>query len=177
MASEHQSGLFNRSSIAVFAEAYEGLGDVHGILSFDGRSLKLSFQTADALFGLLKSKTTELSMPLEAVEQLDFGLGWFWLMPYVELRLNDFSMLSQVPSAKHGRLKLRVRFADRHLARRFAEKLRFARAEHTHQQIEGSMPYGSHAAEQPLPPLPQAAAVATVADADESPERKRELDR
>jgi hypothetical protein len=87
MASESHGGLFNRSSIAVFAEAYEGLGDVHGILSFDGRSLKLSFQTADALFGLLKSRTTELIMPLEAIEQLDFKLGWFWLMPYVELRL------------------------------------------------------------------------------------------
>lgn len=175
MASEH-GGLLNRSSIAVFAEAYEGLGDVHGILSFDGRSLKLSFQTADALFGLLKSKTTELSMPLEAVEQLDFGLGWFWLMPYVELRLSDFSMLSQVPSAKHGRLKLRVRFADRHLARRFAEKLRFTRAEYTHQQIEGSMPFGSHAAEQPLPPLAEAVANGTAVEVDQASERKRETE-
>lgn len=177
MASEISSGLFTRSSIAVFAEAYEGLGDVHGILSFDGEELKLSFQTADALFGLLKSKTTELSMPLQAIEQLDFGLGWFWLMPYVELRLNDFSMLSQVPSAKHGRLKLRVRFADRHLARRFAEKLRFARAEHTHRQIEGSMPYGSQAAERPLPPLAESVVPAAVSVGDEAAPPKRELER
>jgi len=66
-----------RSALPVHAEAYEGFGEVQGMLSFDGNQLRLSFQTADALLGVLKSKPSELLLPLEQLEQLSFGLGWF----------------------------------------------------------------------------------------------------
>lgn len=144
-----------RMSVPVFAEAYEGLGDIQGVLSYDGQCLRLSFHTTDALFGLLKSKAQELELDLDSVEDIEFGLGWFWLLPYLQFRLNDFSLLSKVPAAKHGRLRLRVRFADRHLARRFGEQLRFARAEHLHHAIDGSLPTEARpASTQPPPALP-----------------------
>lgn len=128
-----------RSALPVHAEAYEGFGEVQGMLSFDGTQLRLSFQTSDALLGVLKSKPNELLLPLEQLEALSFGLGWFWLMPWVELELNDFRTLSQLPAAKHGRVRLRVRYADRHRARRFVEELRHARAAHVHARLERSI--------------------------------------
>ena len=141
-----------RISVPVHAEAYEGLGDIQGVLVFDGQCVRLSFQTADALFGVLKSKAQELQLALDAIDEVGYGLGWFWLLPYLELRLNDFGLLSQVPAARHGRLRLRVRFADRHLARRFSEQLRFARAEHLHRSIDGSLPATSSETDMIAPP-------------------------
>lgn len=164
-----------RSALPVHAEAYEGFGEVQGMLSFDGSQLRLSFQTADALFGVLKSKPSELLLPLEQLEQIGFGSGWFWLMPWVELELNDFQTLAQLPSARHGRVRLRVRFADRHRARRFVEELRHARAAQLHARLERSM--AGHAA------LPESARAALPADAPaaeatpQAPSRSREIER
>lgn len=160
-----------RSALPVHAEAYEGFGEVQGMLSFDGNQLRLSFQTADALLGVLKSKPSELLLPLEQLEQLSFGLGWFWLMPWVELELNDFQTLSQLPAARHGRVRLRVQFADRHRARRFVEELRHARAAHLHARLERSMP--EHPAiPESLSTLPQPVEAAPL-----TRERPREIDR
>lgn len=162
-----------RSALPVHAEAYEGFGEVQGMLSFDGTQLRLSFQTADALLGVLKSKPCELLLPLEQLEQLDFGLGWFWLMPWVELELNDFQTLSQLPAARHGRVRLRVRFADRHRARRFVEELRHARAAHLHARLERSMAVSPLLAER----LPSTTAPVMTQAAAETPHRPRETER
>lgn len=169
-----------RMSVPVFAEAYEGLGDIQGVLSYDGQCLRLSFHTADALFGLLKSKAQDLELALDSVEDIEFGLGWFWLMPFLQLRLNDFALLSKVPAAKHGRLRLRVRFADRHLARRFGEQLRFARAEHLHRAIDGSLPMETEQASPPPPQVlpvqaPPASPVQAESAADPASERQRRV--
>ena len=108
----------------------------------------------------LASAAQELQLALDAIDEVGYGLGWFWLLPYLELRLNDFGLLSQVPAARHGRLRLRVRFADRHLARRFAEQLRFARAEHLHRSIDGSLPATSSETDMIAPPpLPKIAQI------------------
>lgn len=163
-----------RSALPVHAEAYEGFGEVQGMLSFDGTQLRLSFQTADALLGVLKSKPCELLLPLEQLEQVGFGQGWFWLMPWVELELNDFQTLSQLPAARHGRVRLRVRFADRHRARRFVEELRHARAAHLHARLERSMAVDPILQERlPDPALPDTAAAAVTAKA---PSRPRQIE-
>lgn len=147
--------------LAVSAEAFEGLGDVRGMLLFDGRELRFDFQTSDALFGLLRSDARKLQVPLAAVEQVHCGLGWFWLMPYIQIELNDFALLSKVPGAHKGAWRLRVRFRDRHALKRFADAVAFARAQHLHDALQGSL-------ESP-PPAPSIHTEATPPHVPEAP--------
>lgn len=134
--------------LVVRAEAYEGLGDVRGQLLFDGTDLRFDFQAADALFGLIKSGSRQVQVPLTAIESVRSGLGWFWLMPYIEIELNDVALLNQVPGTHEGSWRLRVRFADRRALKRFADAVAFARSTRLHQDLSDSLPVSA-------PPLAQ----------------------
>lgn len=147
--------------LPVFAEAFEGLGDVRGLLLFDGRMLRFDFQTADALFGLIRSGAKQLEVPLSAIAGVRRGLGWFWLRPYIELELNDFSLLSKVPGSHRGSWRLRVRFADRHQLRRFADALSFACSRNLHEVLERSLRTDPQL---DLPPLQPESAQPAAAD-------------
>lgn len=139
--------------LKVSAEAYQGLADVRGMLVFDGNSLRLDFQTEDALFGVLRSGPKQLSVPLASIEAVRSSLGWFWLQPYIEIELNDFTLLSQVPGAHDGRWRLRVPWRDRHALRRFAAALTFARSGDLHQRLTAGLNPEPLAAQMPPPPL------------------------
>ena len=121
--------------LKVRCEDFQGWADVEGMLQFDGTSLRLDFQTADALLGLLRSGPKELEIPLHSLDGVRCGAGWFWLMPYLEIELNDFKLLTRAPGAKDGRWKLRVHWRDRHSLRRFAAALSFARSSALHTQL------------------------------------------
>lgn len=138
--------------LVVRAEAFQGLGDVRGQLLFDGRELRFDFQAVDALIGLIRSESRQIQVPLSAIESVRSGSGWFWLMPYIELELNDVALLNQVPGTHEGSWRLRVRFADRHLLKRFADALSFARSGHLHQALSDSL-------DSRPPPMPEMPAV------------------
>jgi hypothetical protein len=147
-------------SLSVFADAFEGLGEVRGMLHYDGRELKLEFQTADALFGVLRSSPKTLTVPMDKVGAVECGLGWFWLMPWIGIELNDFGLLAQLPGMSDGRWRLRVRFKDRHHLKRFTDALRFARSQAVHAALEAEVAAGApQVAALPSmpPPLPVAA--------------------
>lgn len=136
--------------LVVRAEAYEGLGDVRGQLLFDGTDLRFDFQAADALFGLIKSGSRQVQVPLTAIESVRSGLGWFWLTPYIEIELNDVALLNQVPGTHEGGWRLRVRFADRRALKRFADAVAFARSSRLHQELSESLPVSAR----PLAEMP-----------------------
>lgn len=121
--------------LPVRAEAFQGLADVDGMLLFDGAGLRFEFRTSDALFGVLRSGPRQLGVPLASIEGVRSGKGWFWLMPYIEIELNDFTLLSQVPGAQDGRWRLRVRWRDRQALQRFAAALAFARSGDLHERL------------------------------------------
>lgn len=139
--------------LKVSAEAFQGLADVRGMLVFDGNSLRLDFQTEDALFGMLRSGPKQLSVPLASIEAVRSRLGWFWLMPYIEIELNDFTLLSQVPGAHDGRWRLRVPWRDRHALKRFASALAFARSGDLHQRLTAGLDAGPVVGPIPQPPV------------------------
>jgi hypothetical protein len=152
---ENRTAEFDRPKLrlVVHAEAYQGLGDVRGQLLFDGVDLRFDFQAADALFGLIKSGSRQVQVPLTAIESVRSGLGWFWLMPYIEIELNDMALLNQVPGTHEGSWRLRVRFTDRRALKRFADAVSFARSTRLHQDLNDSLP---QQAERPpeMPPAP-----------------------
>ncbi|MCE7930979.1 MAG: hypothetical protein DYH17_06360, partial [Xanthomonadales bacterium PRO6] len=111
--------------LPIHTETHAGLGEAGGMLGFDGGELTVEFQTRDALFGLLRGPPKALRVPLHAIESVRCGAGWFWLMPWIEVTLNDFRLLTELPGAEGGRWRARVRFADRAALRRFAQALGF----------------------------------------------------
>lgn len=127
------------SRLKVRAEAFQGLADVSGMLVLDGDTLRIDFQTADALFGVLRSGPKQLEIPLANIDAVRTGAGWFWLMPYIELEINDFRLMTQMPGAQDGSWRLRVRWSDRHLLRRFAAALSFARSGELHQRLNAGL--------------------------------------
>lgn len=96
---------------------------MQGILRFDGRRLVLQFQTADSMFGVLRSAPKEVEFALDSIVDARYSAGWFWLMPNIQLRLSDFRVLAQLPATEAGRAQLSVRWADRRDARRLIDSL------------------------------------------------------
>lgn len=110
-------------SVPVKCETHGGFGEMRGMLLFDGQRLVLQYQTADSMFGVLRSEPKQLELALETLLEARYSAGWFWLAPSVQLRVSDFNAIVQLPAAEAGRLQLRVRWSDRHDARRLIEGL------------------------------------------------------
>lgn len=121
-------------SVAVTCETHGGLGQMQGILSFDGQRVVLQYQTADSMLGLLKTDAREIVISLETLVDVRYSSGFCWLFPKVQLRVSDFNSIASLPAVDGGRVTLRVRFSDRQDAQRLvssvdalASERRFAR--------------------------------------------------
>lgn len=110
-------------SVPVKCETHGGFGELQGMLLFDGHRLILQYQTADSMFGVLRSGPKQIEIALETLVDARYSAGFCWLAPNVQLRLSDFSAMAQVPAIDAGRLKLGVRWSDRRDARRLVESL------------------------------------------------------
>ena len=163
----HPMSPLDSPRLPIHAETHAGFGEVGGMLSFDGQDLVVEFQTRDSLLGLLKGKPQTLRVPLHAIEEVRTGRGWFWLLPWFEIALNDFRLLTELPGAEAGRWRARVRFKDRLALQRFANAVSFARAQALHARLTADLPGQATAASvapvagiplpQAPPPPPQAA--------------------
>jgi hypothetical protein len=109
-------------------DAYGGFGTVQGLARLDEQGLELQFSTSDALFGVLKSGTRSLRIPLDALLSVRYTAGWFWLMPAIELRVRDVTALKGLPESDQGRVSLSLKFRDRHDGRAFAADLDLMRS-------------------------------------------------
>lgn len=130
---------YTRLQVPVHADAYGGFGDMHGLLSFDGRQLKLAFQNQDAFFGVLKSEARELLLPLSAIERIATRAGWFWLSPSVELDFNDFALAARMPGSRGHSARLKVRFRDRKPLRRLVDAVQHAQAQDVHAALSAEL--------------------------------------
>jgi hypothetical protein len=117
-------------------DAYGGLGTVQGLARLDEYGLELQFSTRDSLFGVLKSGQRSLRVPLESLLSVRYSRGWFWMMPRIELRVRDLSMLRELPESEQGRVTLSLSFRDRHDGRAFAADLELMRSRHRTLQLD-----------------------------------------
>lgn len=124
-----------RMQVPFHADAFGGLGTVRGLLSFDGRQLRMSWESADALLGVIKSGPQQLDIPLTALEHIRCGLGWFWLNPFLSLGFNDFALSTRVPGAEGADARLRVRFRDRVALRKLVEAVGYLRSQLLHEAL------------------------------------------
>jgi hypothetical protein len=110
-------------SVPVRSDSYQGIGELKGILRFDGARLSLQYQTADPILAEFRSAPVELELALESLVQARFRGGFLSLSPEIEIRVSDFSRLAALPVAEAGRLRLRVPRSERHDARRIVEEV------------------------------------------------------
>lgn len=136
-------------------DAYGGLGEVKGLARIDEHGLELQFSTCDALFGVLKSGQRSVRVPLASLLSVRYSAGWFWLMPYIELRVRDIAALQGLPDSEQGRVRLRVPWRERHDARAFAADLELMRSHHRIQYLDRAIERMT-ATSPPPPPMPTA---------------------
>jgi hypothetical protein len=126
-------------SLPFHCEAYAGFGAIQGIARLDGQGLLLQYQTRDAVLGVLRSGMKSGLLPLDSLVSARYRSGFLWLMPHLELRVSDLSMLAEIPSSEGGRLKLRVAWTDRSDARKLAHLLGGRLAEQRLQHLQDEL--------------------------------------
>ena len=72
----------------------------------DGADLRLEFQTADNVVGLLKSGVREVRLALDGVEEVCFQKGWFGCS--LVIRVAGMRGASEVPNFKRGEIALSI---------------------------------------------------------------------
>jgi len=124
MLAPTQDRFYNTmDSVPFSCDAFGGLGEVQGIARLEQDGLLLQYQTRDSVLGVLRTGMRTAHVPIRTVVNARFRSGWFWLMPYVEVRVSDLQAVAEIPSSEGGRLKLRVAFGDRADARKLASLL------------------------------------------------------
>jgi hypothetical protein len=113
----------NMYSVPVRSNSYQGIGELKGILRFDGARLTLQYQTADPILAEFRASPVDLDLPAETVVNAQFRSGFLGLAPEIEIRVSDFRHLAKLPVAEAGRLRLRVPRRDRADARKVVEEI------------------------------------------------------
>jgi signal transduction histidine kinase len=110
-------------SLPVRCDGNNGIGELKGVLRFDGKQLSLQYQTADPIMHEFRTPPVTLPIDAETIVSARFGAGFLWLRPSITLRLSDIQALAALPTAEAGMLRLRMRWADRRDARRIIESI------------------------------------------------------
>lgn len=126
-------------SVPFHFDTFGGFGEVQGLARLDEQGLELQFSTRDAMFGVLKTGMRSLRIPLDALMAVRYTAGWFWLLPAIELRVRDLSVLQGLPESEQGRVTLSLNFRDRHDGRAFAKDLDLMRAHRRIQQLDRTL--------------------------------------
>lgn len=136
-------------------ESHGGFGEVKGLARLDEFGLELQFSTRDAVFRVIKSDMRSLRIPLDSLLSVRYSAGFLWLMPTIELRVRDLKVLEGLPESEEGRVKLRVKFAERHDARAFMRDLEAMRAHFRIQMLDRTLDrMTSHLPGREPPPAP-----------------------
>ena len=120
-------------------DSHGGLGEVKGLARMDEYGLELQFSTRDALFGVIKSDLRSLRVPFDALLSVRYSAGFLWLMPSVQLRVRDLQVLAGLPDSEDGRVKLCIKFGDRHDGRAFARDLDTLRSHYRVQMLDRTL--------------------------------------
>jgi hypothetical protein len=88
-----------------------GFTAVNGLAKIEDKALKLEFQTADAIIGVVKSDLKMISIPFSSIRKIELKKGWF--SSKIILQTKSMSDLKSVPGAKSGFLELKIKKAHK----------------------------------------------------------------
>lgn len=101
-------------------KAERGLSEINGIGKFSSAGVVLEFESK--LLGMFGSGVKEIRISLEEILDVKFRKGLFKTGARIQIRLKNFSKMSELPS-EDGKIKLKIKREDFDLARKAVEKL------------------------------------------------------
>ena len=97
-----------------------GMSQIDGMGKFSSAGIVLEFESK--LFGIIKDGVKEARISLDEILDVKFRKGFFKIGAKIEIRLKDFSKLSQLPN-KDGKVTLKIKKDDFERAREAVAKL------------------------------------------------------
>ena len=103
---------------------YDFLAESRGLLKDEGDYLTLEVQQQDVWFGILKSAVQSIRIPVSEVVSLGLTKGWlgaYSLCGKLVLQTTNVELLSELPAASQGRVRLTIARKDIEAAELFVE--------------------------------------------------------
>ena len=95
----------NFISIPFKLEVHQGLSQADGLAKFSSAGIVLEFETK--ILGLVTTGVKEARLPLEEILSVNFKKGFFRFGAKIEIRMQSFLKLSEVPN-NDGKIVLRI---------------------------------------------------------------------
>ncbi|HEY0658030.1 MAG TPA: hypothetical protein VGD05_06135 [Pyrinomonadaceae bacterium] len=106
--------------ISVPFKTESGLSQINGMAKFSPAGIVLEFESK--LFGIIKDGVKEARIATEEFLDIKFRKGFLKIGAKIEIRLKDFSQLSQLPS-KDGKITLKIKKDDYERAKEAVARL------------------------------------------------------
>lgn len=125
-------------------ESWGGFATNRGLLRLDGDNLVIEFQTKDGMFEVPLSDIRQVTLPLGALATFAWKPGWFG--GAFLLTAAGLGLMRDLPGGDQGRLRLKVKRADRAAAEQLATEVHLAMANRELARIESSETWRTRAA-------------------------------
>ncbi len=105
---------------------YDFIAEGRGLLKDEGDYLTLEVQQQDVWFGVFKSAVQSIRIPVHEVVSIEFTKGWlgaYALCVPLVLQTTNIDLLSDLPAASQGRVRLKIARKDIEAAARFVQDL------------------------------------------------------
>ena len=109
----------NPSFTSVPFKTESGLSQIDGIAKFSSAGIVLEFESK--FFGLIKGGIKEMRVGIDEVLDVKLRKGLFKLGAGIQIRLKNFTRLSELPS-QDGKLSLKIKREDFDLAKEAVER-------------------------------------------------------
>jgi len=106
-------------SVPFKASSANGITEYNGIAKFSPAGIVFEFDSV--LFGLIGSEVKEVQVALGEILDIKFRKGIYKVFAQIQLRLKNFTKLSQLPNYS-GKVKLKINREDFELAREAVEQ-------------------------------------------------------
>lgn len=101
--------------ISVPFKAESGITEYNGVAKFSSAGIIFEFE--GKYFGLIGEEVKEVRVALEEILDIRFRKGIFKFFARIQLRLNSFTKLSELPN-EGGKIKLKIKREDFELAQK-----------------------------------------------------------
>ena len=106
-------------SVPFKASSSNGMTEYNGIAKFSPAGIVIEFESV--LLGLIGSEVKEVQVALDEILDIKFRRGIYKFFAQIQLRLKNFTKLSQLPNYS-GKVKLKIKREDFELAREAVEQ-------------------------------------------------------
>ena len=117
-------------------DSYEGFAETTGLLRLDGENLNIQFQTKDAILGVVKSDIKDVTIPMDAIDDVEFKKSLWG--GKITLRLNQLDLINSLSGSIGGEFTFSVARKNRELGSDVARAIRLALSEYEYDKARAA---------------------------------------